>query len=176
MAGAKGVVVTRFEKPPEFMFPVRPKHEIQNGCNSWCVPYQTAFSCVYPFWTDAGHELRFPGKRPRFLEEKVRIPFCGVTAKQGCDTGLQLQPISYRRDLNCRVPAKTRPTATETLGSSPTQLDNCDFLLSLSRLRQGRSRAEQKRDYKGHLNRAHAYLSLSCGRVMSHFSASGANC
>lgn len=144
MSPAEVVVVGRFEKPPEFTLPDgRPEHEIPHGFSGDGVRGHSVLSGMNPLRANAEHELYFLGERPWLLEEKVHIPFRGVTGEKRRNTAFNFEPVFYRGNFNCEVRSETRTAAFQALARGSTDFDDGDLLSGLGRLRRSGSSAQK---------------------------------
>jgi hypothetical protein len=103
MSSPKVVFVARFEVPTESTLFRRPEHEIQHRLSRDGICGHAAPPHMDPLWADARHEFHFLRERPGLLEQKIDIPFCGVTAKNRRYARLKFKPLLDGRYLNsCR--------------------------------------------------------------------------
>ena len=128
MAWSKAVVVTRFDKPAESMLSGGPEHKIQDSFDGRRVSYGAGFVRMNPLWTSAGHELHLRGEVPRLLEQKIGIPFPGVTAEKRRNTRFKLQPVLYRRNFNREIATETRSATLEAMAGGRPELDDGDLV------------------------------------------------
>jgi hypothetical protein len=96
-----------------------------------------------PLRTNAGHQLRFLGKRPRFLKQQVGIPFCRMmAAEQWRDACFQLQPVLNGREFNSGVRTEACSAVVETPTSGCAEFDD-GHRVFIGRLRERHFRTEE---------------------------------
>lgn len=136
MTGHKAIVVSRFQIPTKTVFAVGPEHEVSGDLTRDGVGCCSMLPKVDPLWPDSQHELGFRRQRPRFLEQKICIPFGGVPREEGRDASLDFQPILDRSGFCREVGAKlaappvvvqlvAAPSSRMTLGSSSSGAALC---------------------------------------------------
>jgi len=123
-AGSERELVTWLDEPSKPMPSRRPEHEIRNDLAGDGISCDPVLPGVHPRGTGPGHEFGFVGKRPRLLEQHIRIPLSQLPGKDRGSSGFDFEPALDCGKLNRDIGATRRSALVDVLGRCPAQLEN----------------------------------------------------
>src|SRR5262249_52288250 len=111
MTPAERIRIGRLEEPSELSLWPGPEHEVKDEGRAG---FSSLARRVGPRGSGTYHQFDRAGKRERFLEENVRLPFGLPLPEQRTPTDLDLQPLLDDAELNRGRWADTKCAAGES--------------------------------------------------------------